>query len=96
MQSWTDDVWTPRNIEWIRVWRGGTYEETEILSYRQDFVRSPEILLKDKSTLLITLYVRRPSRQWKDWLVLRLMPDLREEFVEVKHGKVVYIAERQS
>jgi hypothetical protein len=95
IQDWLNDVWMPNNQEWERVWRTGAHleivVERQILKYDDDFSRAPEILPKDSLRLLVRLYVNWPSKNWREWLVSRILPDLRTAFSEMTNERPVYI-----
>lgn len=89
-EAWLKNVWMPKNQYWERVWKTGgdwnTVAENELLAFEDDFLSSPEIRLKDDTQMLIRVFVRSSSKNWRDWLVLKLVPDLRSEFPEIKDG----------
>jgi hypothetical protein len=88
VRNWIKNAWEPRNKSWERIWRTGTnlnrIAERESLAFESDFLNSPEVLPGDGSQILLRLQVRPSSKNWRDWLVLKFLPDLRSEFAEVK------------
>jgi hypothetical protein len=80
----------PHHSVWQWTWRTGpnlatTYEQ--VLHYEDDFMKPPEIVSCEGAELRIRLFGKKSSKFWRDWLVSRLLPDLKAEFPEVEVGK---------
>jgi hypothetical protein len=73
--SWMDQ-WTQGNRYWNCF--------GVVLDFFDDFVRPP-ICVKHTSESLILRVEGRPDskKSWRDWIVLRLLKDLQEEFHEI-------------
>src|ERR1700761_8151640 len=73
LQDWVDCVWMPNNATWERVWKTGTnwsvVAKREILRFDHDFSRAPQASPMSDMRLSVKIYVRWPSRNWKDWFV---------------------------
>jgi hypothetical protein len=85
IQEWLTKAWAPRNKTWLRVWRTGpglTIERLEVLVYEESFSTPPEVISCDRSELRFRLR-GRGAKLWKDWIVMRMLPDLKTEFPEV-------------
>jgi hypothetical protein len=59
-------------------------EVVETLTYTEEFSAAPHVVFCKDSQLKFRLEGRRPSRVWRDWLVLHILPDLREQFPEIQ------------
>jgi hypothetical protein len=90
VQQWWTDVWVPNRNSWRRVGRTGPQlreEVVETLTYTDQFSAAPHVVFCKDSQLKFRLEgSRHPSSAWKDWLVLRILPDLREQFPEIQEG----------
>jgi|SRR5271165_1722717 len=94
IQGWIDDVWMPRNKTWKRVWRTGANLATikeEMLSYDDEFLRPPKIVSCENSELRFRLFGKYSANFWRDWLVLRIMPDLKADFPNLEIGEPRYV-----
>jgi hypothetical protein len=95
IQAWIHDIWMPTNLEWERVWKTGAnldiIAKRERLQYGDDFLRSPQISLTDNSKLLVHLCIKLPAKNWRDWFILRFLPDLRTAFPEITDELPDYI-----
>ena len=78
VQEWAIK-WVEANQVWI--WMGGTKK----LLYQQEFKREPHPT-SCTSTELKIQFEGQPSakKMWKDWIVYRILPDLKEAFTEVR------------
>jgi hypothetical protein len=70
--------------------------EEQVLRYEDEFVRPPEIVPSKGSEPLIRLAGRESSQAWRDWIVSRLLPDLKKQFPEVGespgiHGQALQV-----
>ena len=86
IQHWWTDVWTPNNKVWLRVWKTGadrTIERPEDLKYDESFFAPPAVVSCSASELKFRLLGKGSSKLWKDWLVWRIMPDLKAMFRQV-------------
>ena len=87
VQQWWTDVWLPDRNSWRVVIRTGPQlreEVVETLTYTEEFSAAPHVVFCKDSQLRFQLKGRRPSKVWRDWLVLRILPDLREQFPEIQ------------
>jgi hypothetical protein len=90
IQDWWSNEWTPRNRQWIRIWnRDRKQEFIETLRYDAEFMTGPEVVFCGESKLIFRLIGRGSSKYWRDWLVSRLIPDLKSQFPDV--GQVISI-----
>jgi len=81
--SWSNE-WMPKNKEWLRVWnRGHKSESTEALRYDDEFSDAPQLVRCDESQLRFRLFGKSSAKWWRDWMVLRIIPDLRARFPAV-------------
>jgi hypothetical protein len=69
--------WTATNQEW-------TWESGRRLRYVDDFSGAPHFVECAAGVLRFHLEGKPGAKWWKDWLILRLLKDLQEAFVEVK------------
>jgi len=89
VQQWWKDVWVPDRGLWQVVSRTGPQlreVEVETQAYTEVFSAAPHVVFCKDSQLKFRLEGRRLSRVWRDWLVLRILPDLREQFPEIQEG----------
>jgi hypothetical protein len=92
IQDWISGIWMPNHTTWTRDWRTGTNFATideQRLNYNDEFRSPPVIVSGPGSELRLRLAGNRTAKFWKDWLVSRIVPDLRAEFPEI--GEVLYI-----
>jgi hypothetical protein len=92
VQAWINDVWMPQHTTWSREWQTGsnlTTTRVQLLHYSDEFSAPPEIAAGPASELKFRLRGKKTAKFWKDWLVTRLMPDLREAFPAA--GELLYI-----
>jgi len=85
----------PNNMDWHRIWRAGTNTQKELLRYYDEFYDPPTVSRRDESHLLLLLRVRWPSSIWKDWLALRIIPDLRSAFPAISHQRPLYVRRKR-
>jgi hypothetical protein len=88
IQSWWSNEWIPRNKEWVQVWnRGYASEFTMVLLYDEEFSDAPRVVGCDGPQLRFRLLGKPSAKWWKDWLVRRIVSDLKAQFPAV--GKLV-------
>lgn len=88
IQDWWSNEWGPKNKEWVRVWnRGHEREFTEVLRYDEEFADAPQFVSCDESQFRFRLLGKSTAKWWKDWIALRVIPDVQARFPGV--GKVV-------
>jgi hypothetical protein len=80
LQRWISDEWTPRHEIWTRSWSNGTQER---LRYGEEFSAPPQIVKCEGAQLTIRLQGKNSAKLWKDWLVSKLIPDIKQRFPEV-------------
>lgn len=86
IQDWINVSWMHNRSTWKRQWRTGPEQavtEEQILHYQDEFITPPEVVACDGSELRLRLFGRQSAKFWKDWLVSRLIPDLKANFPEV-------------
>jgi len=71
------DRWVAANQQWE--WAGGRR-----LSFLDDFARAPFGVECCDEHLTFRLEVKPGSKAWRDWLVIRLLKELKGAFVEVE------------
>lgn len=89
IQQWWTDVWLPERGTWRVVFRTGQdlrRVDVEILEYTEEFSAAPHVVFCKDSKLRFRLEGRRSTKVWKDWVILRILPDLREQFSEIQNG----------
>lgn len=92
IQAWVGNAWLPHHSTWTREWRTGpnfSASGPQVLKYRDEFTASPEIALGSSSELQLRLKGAKTAKYWKDWLVARLVPDLKAAFPGI--GNLLYI-----
>lgn len=80
IQEWWTHEWMQSNRTWTREWSSGDVQK---LPFDHEFVRPPEVVRCVDSDLRFRLRGRPGGRWWKDWLVSKIIPDLRRRFPEV-------------
>lgn len=80
IQNWAFD-WIKENQVWVRKWSSG---EEEQLYYEQEFKREPYPVFCNATELRMRLDGKPTAKWWKDWLVLRILYDLKTDFNEVQ------------
>jgi|SRR5262245_57668935 len=83
LQDWINNVWMQRNRAWSFM--------KETIHYESEFSRPPQIISCANSQLRFRLFGVKSAKYWKDWLVFRLVPDLKVEFPEIEIGSPRYI-----
>ena len=87
IEQWLTDVWVPSNATWHRSWKTGpdlSVERIELLQYFDEFLSAPTITSSGAAGIRLQLNGRDTKRKsWKDWLVLRILPDLKATFPQV-------------
>jgi hypothetical protein len=90
IQDWWTKEWSPENKKWIRIWnRGSKRERSELLLFDDEFSSIPQVISCDRSSLRFRLVGKCTPKWWRDWVVWRILPDLRERFPVI--GKVMAI-----
>lgn len=80
---WLVSDWMPRNQVWT--WSGRTgpglsVNADKTLHYADDFSAPPEPFSSEGGSLMLRLKGKASSKFWRDWLVLRLFPDIQKRF----------------
>jgi len=87
IRQWLTEVWMPSNTAWLRVWKTGpglSVERPELLHYGDEFLSPPILISSVAAEVRFQLRGRDPKQKlWRDWLVLRILPDLKANFPEV-------------
>lgn len=74
--------WSEDNKVWIRNWSNGKVEK---LLYEQEFRNAPYPISCTINELKIVLDGQPSSEKiWKDWLVSRIIPELKNAFSEIQ------------
>ena len=86
IQQWLTEAWVPSNTTWLRTWRTGpdlSIERPELLHYWDEFLSTPAVMSMG-TEFRLQLHGKDPQRKlWKDWLILRILPDLKVHFPEL-------------
>jgi hypothetical protein len=81
IQNWWSTEWMQKNERWIRIWNEGhATERREVLLFEDDFCGFPQVVSCDGSRLRFRLVGKSSGKWWRDWLVSRIIPDLRIRF----------------
>lgn len=86
IKEWLDDRWVRENRVWHRKWKTGpnlSILNTEALEFEDSFLRSPDVIFEPPATLCILLHGRDRSSPWRDWLISKIIPDVRRAFPQV-------------
>ncbi len=84
IQVWIDEVWMPKNLFWEGVvYKADGSKCDKIDEYHKDFSAPPTVLSCDNREIQILLKGQPTDYYWKDWVVYKIMPDLKKEFPEV-------------
>ncbi len=83
VKLWAGD-WMTTNTVWKRKWDPSGREET--LYYDEEFKTEPNPVSCTSNELKIRLEGQPSSKWWRDWLVSRIIHDLRQRFNEVQSG----------
>jgi hypothetical protein len=92
IHAWISDAWMPEHKTWTREWKTGSNLATnhvQLLQYDDEFLAPPEVAAGSNSELQLRLRGKKTAKFWKDWLVSRLVPDLKAAFPGV--GELLYI-----
>jgi hypothetical protein len=73
--------WVRENQTWPRNW---VPDGQESLEYSREFKREPYPVSCTPTELTIRLEGQPSAHWWKDWLVLRILSDLKSSFVEFR------------
>ena len=79
VQAWVTQ-WVEVNRRWERNW----LSQNEELRYEDEFRGAPEVISSTLTELKIRLEGQPSSKWWKDWLVYRILADLKVAFTEIK------------
>lgn len=88
IQQWLNDEWAPRNQLWRRVCRNAAREYIQDLLYSDEFSSTPSVL-RSSSKLHLVIEGRNCAEFWRDWLVARLIPDVRSRFPLIGDTQVI-------
>ena len=80
VQEWWSTAWMPANREWRRSWSS---DQTQTLSYSDEFDGEPRVW-RCTSELRFRFEGKPSAKWWRDWLVSRILPDLKSKFPEVQ------------
>ena len=80
VQAWSSG-WAETNQVWNWKWDTGGEEE---LLYGREFKREPKPVSCTSTELKIQLEGQPSAERWKDWLVFRIIPELKAAFAEVQ------------
>ncbi len=92
IQEWIGAEWMPRNSTWRRAWRTGaelSEVNEQILYYKEEFLNLPQVVSSSDTEMRLRIEGNKTAKFWRDWLVSRLLPDLKEEFSGI--GDVLFI-----
>jgi hypothetical protein len=92
IQRWIEEHWMPNRSIWRRVWRTGhnlSATDEQILHYDDEFLKPPEVISSKRPELRLRLFGKESAKLWRDWLIWRLVPDLKAQFPEI--GSRLYI-----
>jgi hypothetical protein len=87
VQQWAVS-WRQANEVWVRDWKS-TAGEKEHLNYDSEFKQAPKPVSRTSSELRIQLEAKPSAKWWRDWMVLRLINDLKLAFPEIQTGGMV-------
>ncbi|HEY5758491.1 MAG TPA: hypothetical protein VIU34_21840 [Steroidobacter sp.] len=82
VQRWLNDEWVPRNQLWRRVCSNAGREYIQNLLYFEEFNSAPRVL-SGGSQLRLVIEARNAGNSWRDWLVARLVPDVKSRFPQI-------------
>lgn len=88
VEQWLNDEWLPRNQLWQRVCRNADTEHIQNLLYSEEF-RSPPRVLCGNSELCLIVEGKSSAEFWRDWLVARLIPDVRSRFPQIGAARLI-------
>jgi len=84
--------WVNSNRLWVRQWKSGENlreVQPEELHYDAEFESGPRATY-DSGFLKLRFEGRSSAKWWKDWLVLRFLPDLKQSFPEISSADVAF------
>ncbi len=84
--AWILNEWLPANKIWTQSWRPGG---DQIHYYEDEFAGAPKISHGPGEEICITLRGQKTARFWRDWFVLRMLPDLKARFSQI--GKTLSV-----
>jgi hypothetical protein len=90
IQRWILNDWAPQHEIWTRSWSNGTQER---LHYGQEFSAPPHIVKCEGSEMRFRLQGKNSAKLWKDWLVSRLIPDIKQQFPEIGQFQSIHDCE---
>ena len=79
VQSWSTQ-WVEANQTWKRNW----LSQDEELHYEAEFKREPQIIYSNSNELKIRLEGQPSAKWWKDWVVYRILKELKGAFPEIQ------------
>lgn len=83
---WLIDQWLPANRTWRRKWANGQNAlrniEEELL-FSDSFYSYPEVSYRERDTLCVVLHGKSRSALWRDWMISKIIPELKEEFPNI-------------
>jgi hypothetical protein len=66
------------------MWKTGTpHPQAETLEYADEFSAPPRVVHCAGSELRFQLQGKNTAKFWRDWLVLRIIPELKKRFPEI-------------
>jgi hypothetical protein len=74
--------WVNQNRRWARNWFPSG--DTDVLNYSDEFKREPYLVSCTSTELILRLEGQPAAKWWRDWLVLRILADLKSSFVEFR------------
>ena len=80
VQSWAQQ-WANENQTWTRNWIPSGHE---VLNYADEFQREPYPVSCTPTELTVRLNGQPWAKWWRDWLVLRILADLKSTFAEFR------------
>jgi hypothetical protein len=90
IQDWWSKEWTPANKQWVQICNKGYKSEfTRVWQYDDEFSKPPQLVSSTRAKLRFRLLGKSSAKWWKDWMVLRIIPDLKARFPAV--GKLVSV-----
>ena len=81
VESWATR-WVNENQIWTRNWSPNNRKET--LHYSQEFKREPYPISCTPTELKVQLEGQPSAKRWKDWMVLRILTDMKSTFPEFR------------
>lgn len=81
--SWATE-WAGANTVWLRRWE--PTGKTEELRYADEFKGPLTPVFCDAGRLTVRLQGQPAAQWWRDWLVSRIIPELKQSFSEIRDG----------